>query len=287
MKILVLGGNGFVGHKLIMKLAKKEIYLSAAVRSIPANPNSACNYLLVDDLISGTLKNSQHFDVIINLAMKRSTKVFPVADAVLRQLNYEIPLEIIRKHSTMGTLVINTSTYIQNYQGVKGQTLEGYSTAKELLSVALESDAFNGKYRVLDLYLFTLYGPGDLDTHLVPLLLASSMNDSVISLSDGNQLINLLYVEDAVDSILVALNHLDQGYKAHFLWEPQYLTLRKIVAIIEEAFDKKLRIVWGSVPYGGHEMFEPWDVPFSKYPGLVVSTSLIDGIKLTGNFIRG
>lgn len=281
MKILVLGGSGFLGKKLIDNLSQQPIELFAAVRNIPAISNQNCTYVLVGDLSKDSSVGPLVFDVIINVAMKRSSRHLPVSDEVIRELNYEIPLSVIRRYSNQSTLVINTSTYIQNYKGVKGQTVETYGATKELLSIALKSDADTGLYRVLDLYLFTLYGPGDRDTHLVPLLLSAIRNRTVVSLSEGNQLMNLLYAQDAVDSIVGAITHGNKGYSAYHLWEPVYFTVRDLVLTIEQVLETNLKVNWGAVPYGGHEMFEPWAIPMEKFPNLMSKTLLTDGIKIT------
>jgi CDP-3, 6-dideoxy-D-glycero-L-glycero-4-hexulose-4-reductase len=177
-------------------------------------------------------------------------------------------------------LVINTSSYIQNYKGVKGQTVETYGASKELLSTALRFDAGMGLYRVLDLYLFTLYGPGDRATHLVPLLLSAIRNRTVVSLSEGNQLMNLLYAQDAVDSIVGAITNSDKGYAAYHLWEPVYFTVRDLVLTIEQVFETNLKVDWGAVAYGGHEMFELWAIPFPIYPLFNPKIDLTNGLKL-------
>lgn len=281
MKVLVIGGSGFLGQKLINRLSGQEIDLYAAVRSTLTVNSQGCNYISVDELTSGSLLGSLYFDVVINVAMKRSSRSFPISDDVLRQLNYEIPIEIVRNYSNENTLVINTSTYIQNYNGIKGKTVEGYGANKELLSRALNEDADSGKYRALDFYLFTLYGPDDHETHLVPLLLSAISDQTSVSLSEGNQLMNLLYVDDALASIIGAINIHTVGYSAYHLWEPEYFSVRDLVLSIEQFIGAHLNVNWGVVPYRGHEMFKPWDVPIKKYPNFFASTSLADGIKVT------
>jgi nucleoside-diphosphate-sugar epimerase len=168
--------------------------------------------------------------------------------------------------------------------GIQGKTVETYGAAKELLSTALKSDADRGLYRVLDLYLFTLYGPGDRETHLVPLLLSSTQSKSSVSLSEGNQLINLLYVDDAVNSIVASINRIESGYSAYHLWETNYFSVRDLVLTIERTFDLKLNIKWGAVPYGGHEMFVPWPIPFPVYPFFIPKVGLKEGLKLCLDF---
>jgi nucleoside-diphosphate-sugar epimerase len=284
MKILVLGGSGFLGKKLIDNLSQQPIELFAAVRNISSTSNQNCTYVLVDDLGKGSSLGPLVFDVIINVAMKRSSRHLPISDESMRELNYEIPLRIIRSYSNLGTLVINTSTYIQNYKGIKGQTVETYGATKELLSTALKSDADTGLYRVLDLYLFTLYGPGDRDTHLVPLLLSAIKNRTAVSLSEGNQLMNLLYAQDAIDSIVGAITNSKKGYSAYHLWEPVYFTVRDLVLTIEETLETNLKVKWGAVPYSGHEMFEPWAIPFPIYPLFNPKIVLTNGLKLCSDF---
>ena len=99
MKILVLGGSGFLGKKLIDKIGQQSIELHTAVRNVPLSIQRNCNYILIEDLEKDSLSSALQFDVIINVAMKRSSKRLPVSDDDLRQLNYEIPLNIIRKYS--------------------------------------------------------------------------------------------------------------------------------------------------------------------------------------------
>ena len=157
MKVLVIGGNGFLGRKLLACLGGMEVEIYSAVRSFPDNRVENCRYILVDEIIGLRIQNLPEFDVIINVAMKRSSRTLYISDEVLSDLNFSIPLEIIRRTSSESTLVINTSTYIQNFEGVKGKTVETYGASKQLLTEALEADALRGLYQATDLYLFTLY----------------------------------------------------------------------------------------------------------------------------------
>ena len=279
MKILIVGGSGFLGQKIICRLLKDEHDLYAAVRSMPNRRILGCKYLLVNELISESVNSTQPFEVIINTAMKRSSRDVPIVDSALRQLNFDIPLGIIRTYSNHKTLVINTSTYIQNYGGVKGRTIEEYGKNKELLSRALQEDSLNGRYRTLDVYLFTVYGPGDRSTHLVPILLTAIKKDLPVSLSGGDQLINLLHVDDALDAILSVLNSGSKGYSAYHLWEPKYITVKELVSSIEKYNGGRLQVAWGVIPYEGHEMFQPWSIPLEKFPSFVQKISLPEGLK--------
>jgi nucleoside-diphosphate-sugar epimerase len=221
------------------------------------------------------------FDVIINVAMKRSTKINPISDYELNESNFHTPLEVIRRKSSKNTLVINTSTYIQNYEGKVGNTVEKYGASKELLSKSLRSDSELGQYKVIDLFLFTLYGPGDRESHLVPLLLSSIHQSARLELSEGNQLIHLMYIDDVVDNIVNALSISVHGYSPYCLWNNDYLTVKQLVSTIEDVFKVNIEVKWGAKDYAGHEMFTPWERPFDQIPNMLTRTPLVEGLRRT------
>jgi len=278
MNILVIGAGGFLGSHLINRIRGEDVSVFGAVRSLPLKKQDGCTYILTNDPTIYTKSSHLKFDVIINVAMKRSSRYESLSDSIVRELNYDIPLKIIEHFATVETLVINTSTYIQNFLGIKGNTTEGYSFSKELLSSALELRAKNGLFRVLDLYLFTLFGPGDRATHLVPLLIQAAKEENRIQLSEGHQLINLLYIDDAVGSIIAAIGDSFDGYRPYFLWQENYLSVRSLVSEIQSILGSGMEVEWGAFPYSGHEMFEPWIMPMAQFPKLVVNNSLHEGI---------
>ena len=279
MKVLVIGGHGFLGRKLIESLVRMNVETSSIVRSISSTQVEPCQYILVDEIINMPTNELPKFNVIINVAMKRSSSASPVSNEIVHQLNFVIPLEIIRRTALDSTLVVNTSTYIQNFQGVKGSTVESYGASKQLLTDAIEQDALKGFYNVIDLFLFTLYGPNDRPTHLIPLILSALKSESALALTGGDQLLNLLYLEDAVDSIIKAVGGFYSGYNPYHLWRPEYLTVKELVLAMEGLAGKKLQAKWGSISYSGHEMFEPWPIPFKQFPGMLLGTTLLEGLR--------
>jgi nucleoside-diphosphate-sugar epimerase len=281
MKILVLGGGGFLGGKILKKLVSAENQLYSLVLRDPLLPVLECKYILMEDEWKNPQLDNVKFDVIVNVAMKRSTKDTFVSDAELNNSNCNFLLEVIRRRSTKETLVINTSTYIQNYSGKIGFTVEKYGASKELLSKSLRSDAASNSYKVIDLFLFTLYGPGDRMSHLVPLLLNSLHQDTELELSEGNQLMNLLYIDDAVANIQRALTMKVTGYNPFCLWDENYITVKDLVLLIERTFRIELRVKWGARQYAGHEMFVPWKRPFDQMPNMLTPTSLENGLLQT------
>ena len=89
---------------------------------------------------------------------------------------------------------------------------------------------------------------------------------------------NLLYLDDAANSIITAMANYQPGYSPYYLWEQKYLTVQDLVLTMEEIVGDTLEAQWGSLGYSGHEMFEPWPIPFPQFPGLSATTTLVDGL---------
>lgn len=281
MKILIIGGNGFLGRRIVETLLNDGHEITAVVRSFDYNGFLNCCYLSGESLLQLALRQEIRFDVIVNVAMKRSSRAIPVTDEIILDLNFTQPLNLIRRLAHKETLVINFSTYIQNFGGVKGATVEKYGAAKELLSQSLEGDALEGGYKVIDLYLFTLYGPKDRSSHLVPLLIEAACTGRPVSLSEGNQLMNLRFIDDAVRNLARVLTMKTKIYSRFFCWEPHYLTVKELVDEIEDSLEVKMDVRWGAMPYVGHEMFKAWPIPLTQFPLLDSATPLRTGLKLT------
>ena len=187
----------------------------------------------------------------------------------------------------MGTLVLNSSTYIQNFEGRRGYTVDSYGAAKEKLSRFLEKESSIGMFKVVDLFFFTIFGPGDRDSHLVPLILNAAKTTIPISLSPGYQLMNLQYIDDAIHNILtsIALKNFD-SYQSNYVWSHEYFSVREVVARIESTIEREIYCNWGARQYVGHEMMEPWVIPMELLPGFESPTSLEEGITPTWKSIE-
>ena len=287
MKVAILGANGFLGKSLAHKLVTQGHEVTGFVLEVPKENISGINFVKVNQLFDSKHNRTERFDVAINLAARRSTTSTPYSEEEVREFTLDIPKQFILKTATPGTLVINASTYIQNFQGVVGKTVDTYGAAKQELSQFLNDVSGINTFQTLDLYLFTIYGPGDRKSHLLPTLLGAAQNGTPVDLSPGNQIINLLYIDDAVSNISHALGfRSEKSYEKHYLWDSEYLSVRKLVAVIEEITSEKILANWGGRNYVGHEMMEPWFIPMKQLPGFEVKVSLRNGIHQMWNQLQ-
>jgi nucleoside-diphosphate-sugar epimerase len=286
MKIAILGARGFVGGNLGRMLSAKGHKVTGFVLDPDSGLNPGFECKSVYELINSPIGSGSIYDVTINLAARRATRDFPFTEQQVSEFTYEIPKQFILKTADVSTLVINSSTYIQNFEGKSGNTVDSYGASKEKLSRFLEDEATLEKFRTLDLYFFTLYGFGDRPNHLVPLLLEAAATSKMISLSPGKQLMNLLFIEDAIQNIIGALDQKDTySYQKNYVWSNEYFTVQELVERIQDSIGMKINCDWGARDYVGHEMMSPWTVPMEQLPWFAAPTKLEEGIKKTwGHF---
>jgi nucleoside-diphosphate-sugar epimerase len=277
--IAVLGSSGFLGRALCQTLESSD-YEIFGFRSSNAVTNriSQNEYLILDFLKSPEFLTMK-FDAIINLASRRSTRHVKYSDEEVHFFTYQVPSRFIERFCHNDTIIINSSSYIQNYHGIPGKSVDSYSDAKNRLSEFLESFSKLHGITVFDLYFFTIYGNGDKSQHLIPTVLRAARNGEHLSLSPGNQLINLIYIQDAIENILQIFQLQRQGvYSKYAVWEPHYLSLRNVISEVEKSIGLSLDCGWGELGYAGHEMMTPWHVPMPILPGFRALTPLSIGI---------
>lgn len=282
MKVAILGARGFLGTYLSRKLITEGIEVIGYILDSQKGIVSDFECRTITELKNSTNSNMESFDVAINLAARRSTQEVRYTDAEIDYYCYELPKEFLNKTTSPNTLVINTSSYIQNYGGIAGKSVDSYGAAKENLSNFVRQESTTGKYRARDLYLFTLYGFGDRRNHLVPQLLESAKTGNKISLSPGNQLMNLLFIEDAVENILNCILSADnEHFEKNSVWSSEYFSVLELVSRIEGSIGRTINCGWGERDYAGHEMMSPWEIPMNQIPNFVAGTKLEDGIRRT------
>lgn len=280
MRIAILGATGFVGRNLTRELASRGHQITGFVVRPPELQKSVIKYAPISDFNNSKILRGFDYEVVINLAARRSTRDNPLSDAEVRKFTFEIPKQFILHSAGPGTLVINSSTYIQNFEGTEGQTVDSYGAAKQELSQFLSETSAELRFNTLDLFFFTLYGEGDRSSHLVPLLLDAAKDEREISLSPGFQLMNLVHIDDAVRSIENCLT-MERGFSfsKYHVWDEDYFSVRKLVSTIEETTGVSMNCLWGAREYAGHEMMKIWPLSTTMLPGFEVKIPLEVGIK--------
>ena len=99
-------------------------------------------------------------------------------------------------------------------------------------------------------------------------------------MSPGEQLINLVFIDDIVQAYLAAIRLVKNGITgSYFVSSSDVLSLRQIIDVYGKVIEKSLCIEWGALPYRPREVLIPFS-PSPRLPTWTPTVSLEAGIRL-------
>lgn len=160
MKIAILGAHGFVGRNLGRLLVSQGHDVTGYVLNPELGAKIGFECESVYKLLNSRIGAEPVYDVTINLAARRATRAQPFSESQVNDFTYEIPKEFIIRTAGPETLVVNSSTYIQNFGGETGYTVDSYGASKEKLSRFLEQESLRHRFKTIDLFFLRYTGRG-------------------------------------------------------------------------------------------------------------------------------
>lgn len=287
--ILITGGTGFVGARLVAALKKRfplsPLYLcvrpgsESKVREVGALP------LVYDgtskSLSSWSLSTTQEVHVFHLATCFRSQHAFTDLDEMISaNLGLGIYLlDWLRNFDS--ALFLNVGSFAQYNSGVSvSQNL--YVATKNAFETFVDFySQSNLKCKNATVYLSDTYGPNDPRPKVLNLLINASREKRELKLSPGRQELSLLHVDDACAGIIAAylarLNGDEIGPLRYSLASNEIKPLIEIASLVEGATGNYGYYKFGSLPYRNKEVMK--FVPaFSPPPKWQPSRSLADGI---------
>ena len=136
--------------------------------------------------------------------------------------------------------------------------------------------------KLISLCIFATYGTNDKSLRLLGLLKKISETGETLKMSPGEQLIDIVYIDDVVEAFILAGKYLaacKYDYCGTYgVSSTKPIPLRKVVEIFEDVAGKKLSIEWGGRPYRAREIMVPWH-SYKLLPGWQPKIPLREGIK--------
>lgn len=281
--ILLTGATGYIGGKLLEELIQRNYQVICLVRNKSSVPLiSSLNITIeeIDDLILSTRIN-----FVIHLATFFCADKFPEREQISKLLdsNIRFTSELANKLSLIKPDLILYSESASQY--LDDSTFPNfYSMTKSFGSEIIEF-FLPRETKLLRLVFPDTYGVQDPRPKLFSFLMKSLENQDRLELSEGNQVLNYLYIDDVIDGILFSIekSFFENQISLFRLRNQETHTLREIVNKFEEVSNQKLEIVWGTRPYKASDVFMdsgfPEDLPHWKS-----KISLDEGIKKILNF---
>jgi len=262
-RILITGGNGYLGTYLVQSLVK----LGADVYVIDQN------------------KIGVSYEYMVNITKLQEVKdfvqevqpqiVFHLAAMLNRDRDFTNHQKIVDVNyaGTMNLLLalqevevcenfIFTSTseiYGENQspftEDLLPQPVSPYSMSKEFAETAIRTFSRIHKSNYTILRLFNFFGPNMPQNFFIPQLIHALKNDTNFKMTEGEQARDFLWIDDVVQALLLAASNKNAHKQTFNVCSGQSITLRNFVILAKDAFESNCTIDFGALPYRESEVW--------------------------------
>lgn len=270
MKALVTGATGYIGSKFCQRLLAEGWQVDALVRT-SGRP--------LADSLAGKVSLRTH-DGSTKSMLGRVTEskpdvVFHLASLFIAEHRSEQVTDLISSNVLFGTQLIeacaragvkrfiNTGTSWQHYRSDAYDPVCLYAATKQAFEDILDfyADAFD--MSVITLKLFDTYGPDDPRPKLLSLLMKAITTGEALGLSPGEQLLDLVHIDDVTRAFTLCASHLLDGcattpHERYALSSGEPISVRQIVMLIEQLSGKSINATFGTRMYREREVMRPW-----------------------------
>ena len=292
-KILVTGGNGFLGRIVVEKLKKLN------VKSL-INPSSK----ELDLRLQSNCKKAVHdIDVVFHLAGKgggieymRNNPAETFYDNIIMgtQLINEAKNENVEKFIALGTVCsypkFSSIPFTENnfWEGYPEETNAAYGLSKKMMTVQSEAYRNQFNFNSISVIPTNLFGPGDdfnpNTSHVIPGIISkiskamSTNSKEIILWGDGTPTRDFLYVDDAADGIILAGEKYNDSYPLN-LGAQKEISIKELANTISRLMNFDGKINWDTTKPNGQPRRCVSNEMAEQKIGFVPKISLEDGLK--------
>lgn len=268
---IITGATGFVGSHLARHLASNGWNVHAIVRpksntlpllqtseqiTIHRHYGSTAQMI---DIVQGIKPDIVFHLASLFLAQHQSRDVAPMI-----QSNLTFATQLLEAMAASGVYrLVNTGTSWQHYENKPYSPVCLYAATKQAFESILAYYTETTELQAVTLKLFDTYGPADNRPKLFSLLHEAAQEQKQLIMSPGEQLLDLVYIDDVVNAFCMAAKRLLEGKnerksESFAVSSENPMRLKDIVSVYERVAGKKLPIQWGARSYRSREVMIPW-----------------------------
>ncbi len=268
-KALVTGITGFIGSHLVRRLLADgwEVHgltLPEADRSLLKGLADRLHLHAVDGATESLMEQVRGIqpDLTFHLASLFLAKHQSKDVTALIQSNVLFGTQLAEALVACGSLkLVNVGTSWQHYDSDEYSPVALYSATKQAYQDILKFYHVANGLSVVNLKFFDTYGPGDPRRKVLNIIRNAANSGESIGMTGGEQLIDLVYVDDIVEALMTAGQRASSGearFESFAVASGRVVSIRELVAVYEGVTGKKLKAEWGVLPYREREMMRPW-----------------------------
>lgn len=261
-RILVTGGNGYLGGFLVKALLKE----GAKVFILSDNCESSDIEYQVDitnfEEVTKTVQEIQP-DIIYHLAanLNRSRDFSAYEDVI--NVNVTGTYHLLKSIKNKDCHFIFTSTseiYGNNaspfHENQIPQPVSPYSLSKINAEYLIETFCKNYNKNYTNLRIFNFFGEGMSERFFIPQMLASLQKGKDFLMTKGEQKRDFLYIKDVIQALLLTAKNKKAYGETFNVCSGQGVQLKVLAQEVQKHTTSSAKIVLGALPYRENEVWE-------------------------------
>jgi nucleoside-diphosphate-sugar epimerase len=269
--ILLTGGTGFIGTHLVHALMEKKYSVhilsrqnSEYSREGLQNSGVSIHEFIEEDLLEEKLSEIKP-DLVVHLASLFIAEHRPAEVADLIDSNLKYASQILDAAVNSGVKrFINTGTVWEHYNNSRSYNPTClYAATKYAFQKIIDFYVEAHELSAVTLLLTDTYGENDKRGKLISYIKETISKDGKLKFSPGEQLIDLVHVDDVVNAYMICIERLLEnslkGHKRYTISSGEPKTLKQVIHLIRELITRPLYVDWEARPYRKREMMKSYD----------------------------
>lgn len=263
MRLMITGATGFIGSRLVIKLLEEGHEIGIITRNssnLMALRVIKSVRTFITETYTGIFQAIFEFKpvIVIHLATYYLNEHTSEDIPKLIQSNLVFGTQVLEAMSLCGIKkFLNFGTRWQHLHHERDNPANLYAATKNAFQEILAYYQHHHGITYTTLELCDTYGKGDPRKKIVELMVQACKQKSILKLSPGEQVLDLVCVDDLVDYIVENLEGVEFYLNNTYLISGNEIRLRDLGDIIEKLFNASGFLNWGELPYRRNEIMVP------------------------------
>ena len=292
MRILLIGGHGFIGSNLIKKFNREFDFVVISSKKGIDTGDIKTEYISVTNKKIVKIIETLNPDIIIHLAALSGLKKCENDPKKAFEVNVTGTENVVE-----GCLKTNAKLIFISSREVYGSTINEKSNEDDMLNPdniygqtkvnaekIIQNAAKNFELNYVILRLTNVYGPGS--NSGVNRIIRESLSKEKILVNGGEQILNFIFIEDVIELIYLVILNNKLSKQILNIGSNDTSSLKKFVELLEELLNDPINVQYGEKPSFESLFFCPDIRKQQNIFGYDFKYSLEEGIIKTLQYMR-